>query len=194
MISARNGDGIDVDQQGRGDVHVISHATINSGTTLNTLLDGIDVNAFGTGNITIENHGAIGTAGDRAQATAINAAINNLTAAGNVSVTGTGNIFAVNEGIDVSANGSGSAFLDYDGNVDTSAGPAIQIDTKSGTITATTSGTIKAAGHAHRHHLDHRPPNHHDRWRGERRARWRQRHCDLGHDHHQRQRQPHRRR
>ena len=144
-IRASAGDGIEVDTAGSGNVGIISAAAISSGAAgVNTLQDGINVTSTGTGGITINNSGAIGTAGDRAQLTGISETVTNAASAGTLSVAGTGAIFAVGNGIDVSTAGSGNVSVVYGGALDTTAGTGVEANSTSGFLAVTTGGTINA--------------------------------------------------
>jgi hypothetical protein len=139
-LAASGGDGIEVDTAGTGLVTVTNAADITSGTGgIGTLGDGINVTATGTGGISVDNDGDIGAVGDAATLDGIFAVINNAASPGNVSVTGSGAIFADDEGIEIRTDGTGNVTVDYAGAITSANGEAIEaINDGTGTVSVTT--------------------------------------------------------
>ncbi len=138
-LAVSGGDGIEVDTAGTGAVTVTNAANITSGAGgAGTFLEGIDVDSTGTGNVTIVNTGNIGTALDAAAEDGIDVNISNAASAGNISVTGSGAIFADDEGIEVETAGTGTVTVNYAGAITSGFGEAIEATSTTGALSVTT--------------------------------------------------------
>ena len=127
-----------------GTITIVNNAAIG-GTVVNTMSDGINATTAGTGAVSVTNNGPIGSALDRAQSNGIQADITNALSAATLSVTGSGAIFSVGDGIFVDNAGTGTTTVNYTGAIDTTARDGIDASGTTGPLSVTSGGAITVA-------------------------------------------------
>jgi hypothetical protein len=131
-----------------GTVSVTNGAAIASRTgALGTLGTGITATNAGLGSVTVGNTGAIGSATDRLTGDGIFANIFNAANAAATSVTGSGAIWATDDGINAATAGTGTVTVNYTGAINSLTGEAIEADTTTGNLSVTTgAGALTTGG------------------------------------------------
>jgi hypothetical protein len=123
---------IQLDQANAGLVSVTNNAAVASPDgAANSLEFGIVSNTLGLGAVTVVNSGTIGSDGDRASDTGINAVIANSNSIADLSISGSGAIFSAGEGIFAENSGTGATTVDYSGTV---------VSTGSGVLASSSGG------------------------------------------------------
>ena len=128
-----------------GTVTVTNASTVGSLTGApNTLDFGVYGRTDGLGAVSTTNNGAVGTATDRITNVGVGSLITNAGSTANVTLNGTGAVFGSNIGIYATNQGLGATNVNYTGAINTTGANGAEINSTSGTITATL-GNVTAA-------------------------------------------------